>query len=155
MAEQPDFWEVTWKFEDDSFETLRALGKEQTYKARATVFAQDDKADGMYLVLDGFALVIATDPDTGISHTVGIVTQGQSFGELGLLVEQPRLATVAAGTDLRVLKITPKILASLESDSPKTASVLYKTLARTLAEQLISRGNLLGGAEDAQKEGKR
>ena len=149
MEQKPAFWEVTWKFEGESFKTLRSTGKEQTYKARETVFTQGDKADGMYLVLDGFALVIATDPNTGNDRTIGIVEQGQSFGELGLLIEQPRLATVAAGTELRVLKITPAALASLENEASEIASELYKTLARTLAEQLISQGNLLGQAEEA------
>lgn len=144
MAQEPIYWEVTWRFEGESFEILRTIGEEQTYRARTNVFGQGDKADGLYLVLDGFALVIATDPDTGNDRTVGIVEKGQSFGELGLLIDQPRMATVAAGTDLRVLKITPDSLAALEVEAPKVASALYKTLARTLAEQLVNVGNLLG-----------
>lgn len=148
MAQEPIYWEVSWKFEGESFEKLLSIGKELTYEARATVFGQGDSPDGLYLVLDGFALVIATDANTGNQRTVGIVEKGQSFGELGLLVKQPRLATVAAGTELKVLRISPDSLESLESEAPKVAAALYKTLARTLAEQLISEVNLLGEPED-------
>ena len=133
-----DFWEVTWKFEGEEFKILRKMADEQEYAAQQNVFEEGDLPDGMYLVLEGFALVIKADAD-GVERTIGIVSQGQSFGELGLLINQPRLATVAAGTGLTVLKITPEQLVKIEKDVPQIASILYKQLARTLAEQLISR----------------
>lgn len=136
-------WEVSWQFEGEEFEKLRALAEEQQFRARANVFQQGDASDGMYLVLDGYALVITTDEATRTERTVGIITPGQSFGELGLLVQQPRLATVSAGTNLHVLKITPDSLSALEDREPAIASQMYKRLARTLATQLISQGNLL------------
>jgi CRP-like cAMP-binding protein len=144
MSTEPDFWEVTWQFDGQAFEPLRSMGEELTYAAQATVFKQGDGPDGMYLVLSGYALVVTVDKDTGIEHTVGIVAQGQSFGELGLLIEQPRLATVVAGTELRVLKITPEILERIEQNAPQSAVILYKKLARTIAEQLVARGDLVG-----------
>lgn len=152
MAYEPVYWEVTWKFESKSFKTLRSLAEEITYKARQTVFGQGDSPDGLYLVLDGFALVIATDADSGADRTVGIVEKGQSFGELGLLIDQPRMATVAAGTELKVLRITPDALKSLEKEAPDVAVLLYKTLARTLAEQLITMGNLLREPKEVIEE---
>lgn len=141
-------WEVTWAFEGEAFETLRSLAQEKFYKARTNVFEQGDPPDGMYLVLDGFALVIAKDAERNVERTVGIVQAGQSFGELGLLVEQPRMACVSAGTDLRLLHITEETLASLEEQNPHIAAMMYKMLARTLAAQLIERGNLLKALEE-------
>src|ERR1700690_315666 len=98
-------WEVTWKFEDTSFETLKTIAEEHAYPLGATVFRQGDKPDGMYLVLEGSALIVRKDSQ-GQEHTIGIVTQDQSFGEIGLVADRPRAAAVVAGTDLRVLKIT-------------------------------------------------
>src|SRR6185436_14102389 len=121
-----------------------SFAEEKHYRARSNVFKKGEESDGMYLVLNGYALVIAIDDVTGDERTVGITTPGQSFGELGLLIQQPRLATVSAGTDLDVLKITPESLAALEEREPSIASQMYKRLARTLASQLISQGNLLG-----------
>jgi CRP-like cAMP-binding protein len=126
--------------------------EEMAFEAQENIFEQGDQSDGMYLVLDGFALVIVTD-DTGIERTIGIVSQGQSFGELGLLINQPRLATVAAGTSMRTLKITPEQLEKIEREAPEIASILYKKLACTLAEQLVVRGRLLGETQQAGQEG--
>ncbi|HLY26196.1 MAG TPA: cyclic nucleotide-binding domain-containing protein, partial [Aggregatilineales bacterium] len=92
--------------------------------------------DGMYLILEGAALIIRKTA-SGEERTVAIITEGQSFGELGLLVERSRQATAAAGTDLKVLKITPAVLELLHKNAPDMAFMMYRTLARSLAEQLL------------------
>jgi CRP-like cAMP-binding protein len=129
-------WEVTWKFEDDSFETLQTIAEHQNYPAGATIFNEGDPADGMYLILEGSALIIRKTA-TGAERTVAIVTPGQSFGEIGLLIDRPRVATAAAGTDLQVLKITKVALDLLHKNAPDIAYMMYQVLARSLAEQLL------------------
>jgi CRP-like cAMP-binding protein len=136
MKNDQGVWEVTWKFEDESFETLQTIADKQLFKAGTTVFNEGDAADGMYLVLEGAAQVIRKTK-AGETRTVAIVTEGQSFGEIGLLVDQPRRATVAAGTDLRVLKITRYALELLHKSAPDMAFMMYQVLARSLAEQLL------------------
>jgi CRP-like cAMP-binding protein len=138
MASEPDFWEVTWRVEDETFEELKAKSVEQTYKSQEAVFKQGDAADSMYLVVSGYALAITHDPKTGVERSTRIIPPGQSFGELGLLMGQPRSATVVAGTDMQVLKITLKTVKTLEQSDPHTSATLYKRLARTLAEQLVA-----------------
>jgi CRP-like cAMP-binding protein len=136
IENKEDVWEVTWKFADESFETLRTIAEERVYKAGTTIFREGDRADGMYLVLEGAALIIRKT-STGEERTVAIVSEGQSFGELGLLVDRPRQATVAAGTELRVLKITQSVLELLHKSAPDMAFMMYQVLARSLAEQLL------------------
>lgn len=138
MVSEPDFWEVTWRVEDETFDGLQAKSAEQTYKSQEAVFKQGDAADSMYLVVSGYALAITNDPQTGTERSTRIIPPGQSFGELGLLMGQPRTATVVAGTDLQVLKITLETVKTLEQSDPRTAAILYKKLARTLAEQLVA-----------------
>ena len=137
--EQAEHWLVTWGFGGADFEALRAHAEEVYFPARANIFSQGDAADGMYLVMKGMALVFVTDA-AGNEHTVGIVTEGQSFGELGLLIGQPRLATVAAGLDVELLKITPGTLAKLEQEQPELIMQMYKALAQTFAEQWLRVG---------------
>ena len=59
--EQADHWLVTWGFGGEAFETLRAYADEVRFPAGATVFSEGDPSDGMYLVLEGMALVLMTD----------------------------------------------------------------------------------------------
>jgi CRP-like cAMP-binding protein len=118
---------------------LRSLSEEVQFKAEETIFARGDAADCMYLVLDGYALALVVNPNTNEQKSVSIIAEGQSFGELGLLMKQRRTATVTAGTDLKVLKLTLATLKGLEQEQSWTAALIYKKLARTLAEQLVLR----------------
>ncbi len=143
MTIEPKFWEVTWRLEDESFDVLQANGEELDYEARDIIISEGSAAQGMYLVLSGFALVMVRDPQTGSSRTIGIVEQGQSFGELGLLISRPHMATVIAGTELRVLKITPEVLAEIEINAPQVSIALYKKLASTLAERVVKNSEIM------------
>ncbi len=138
-VDQPDHWLVSWRFEGEEFEALKAYAEEVEYPARATIFAEGDESDGMYLVTEGMVLVFRTD-EQGVERTLSIVTEGQSIGELGLLISQKRFATVAAGLDVKLLKITPDMLAKLEEEKPELVMRMYKMLAQTLAEQWMRVG---------------
>jgi len=137
MASEPDFWEVSWRVDGEAFEGLQTKSIEQHYKPQETIFEQGQAADSMYLVVEGYALALPKDPQTGKEQSTSIIPAGQSFGELGLLMGQPRSATVVAGTELKVLKITLETVKSLEESDPQVAATLYKKLACTLAEQLV------------------
>jgi CRP/FNR family transcriptional regulator, cyclic AMP receptor protein len=129
-------WEVTWRFDDTSFHTLSTLAEEKVFPSGHIVFREGDAPDGMYLILDGSAVIVRRT-STGEERAVGIITEGQSFGELGLLSAHPRRATISAGTDLRVLKITATVLDLLHASAPDIAYMMYRALAQTLAEQLL------------------
>ncbi|MBI5961734.1 MAG: cyclic nucleotide-binding domain-containing protein [Chloroflexi bacterium] len=133
-VDEPNHWLVTWAYGGETFEMLRSYAEEVRYPARATIFSEGDPSDAMYLIVEGMALVTHID-ENGEERTLSIVTEGQSFGEVGLLLGQPRHATIAAGLDMRLLKITPAVLQQLEKDKPGLMLTVYKTLAQTLADQ--------------------
>ncbi|NDJ85308.1 MAG: cyclic nucleotide-binding domain-containing protein [Chloroflexi bacterium] len=133
-TENMEPWYVTWDLGAETLDKIRAFAKEIELPAGATVFSAGEPADAMYLVLEGMILVLVKDSN-GKEQTTSIITEGQSFGEVGLLVDQPRLATTAAGLDSRLLKITSATLDQLEQDNPAIALQIYKVLAKTLAEQ--------------------
>lgn len=138
-VDQPNHWLVTWGFGGEAFEALRVYAEEISFPARATIYSESDPSDGMYLVLEGMVLVFRTDED-GNEETLSIVTEGQSFGELGMLIDEPRRTTVAAGLDVRLLKISPDALTRLEAERPDIMMTMYKTLAQTLADQWVRTG---------------
>jgi CRP/FNR family cyclic AMP-dependent transcriptional regulator len=137
--DQPDHWLVSWGFGGEEFEVIKNYADKIEFPARATIFNEGDESDGMYLVMEGMVLVFRTD-EKGVERTLSIVTEGQSFGELGLLIGQKRFATVAAGLDVKLLKITPEMLEKLEAEKPELVMRMYKMLAQTLAEQWMRVG---------------
>lgn len=135
-TEKIDPWLVTWDYGGKSLEVIKEYADIVDFPAGATIFSIGDSSDAMYLVLEGMILVLVRD-DRGKEQTVSIITEGQSFGEIGLLINQPRLATTAAGIDTKLLRITADTLETLENEHPSTIINLYKILAKTLAAQWI------------------
>ena len=69
------------------------------FAARTTLFRQGDPGDTFYVVDEGEAEVV------GDGAIVAMVAGGDFFGEIALLHNVPRTATVRARTDLSVLEI--------------------------------------------------
>ncbi len=135
-TEKIDPWLVTWDYGGASLSIIKDYADIVDYPAGTTIFSVGDDSDAMYLVLEGMILVLVKD-SKGKEQTVSIITEGQSFGEIGLLINQPRLATTAAGIHTKLLRITSGTLETLEKEHPSTIINLYKILAKTLAAQWI------------------
>lgn len=80
-------------------------------EARKFVFEQGDVGGGFYVILEGDAAVVVTNEDTDgnyISYDVAQYNKGDSFGELSLLTNKPRAASIYCNSDchLAVLEKT-------------------------------------------------
>jgi len=85
---------------------LRKLGGAENYRIEtfapgAVVFRQGDPADRLYLVLEGRARVSSHDA-AGVESDLTELLPGQMFGELAILRDQPRTASVRAAGELKV-----------------------------------------------------
>ena len=68
--------------------------------AGKTVFAQNDEGDRFYVIVDGTVEVL------GDGTVVATLDPGEAFGEIALLRQVPRTATVRARTDLQLQSLT-------------------------------------------------
>lgn len=135
--EELDPWLISLNLDEASLAIVKEKAEIIELPARENIFVEgDEDAAAMFLILEGMVLVLKKD-EKGQERTVSIIVEGQSFGEVGLLVDQPRMATVAAGIDTTLLKITPAVLGELEQNHPQVALSIYKGLARSFAYQWI------------------
>lgn len=70
----------------------------------ATIVAQGEAGDALYLIVAGEAEVIASDP-TGAEHSMGVLAEGDFFGEISLLENKPRVASVIALTPMTLMRL--------------------------------------------------
>lgn len=99
---------------------------EKRYEAGEIVFRQGDKADRLYVIGKGEADVVRETP--GAPDVVLVrLGEGQFFGEIGILGETPRTATVRAATDLEVLSIHRSYFTSLYSYLPMLREKVLST----------------------------
>ncbi len=94
------------------------------------LFRRGDTSDAAYVVLDGKAEVFFE----ALSGTVKVTELGPHdlIGEMGVLGEIPRSASVRAVTDLLVLRIDKQVFIELLEQFPRIAIDVMRELAHRL-----------------------
>ena len=75
------------------------------------VFAQGDSGDALYIIIDGKAHILISNGEN--EQKVRECGANESVGEMALLSDQPRSATVVAATDLALLRLKREIFIDL------------------------------------------
>lgn len=110
---------------------LMALASERlTYKPDQRLFLQGDPGDAAYIIIDGLAKVIA-ETDAG---PVQVATLGRNdiIGEIAILCDVPRTATVQADGELVALKVTKDLFFRMVTDFPEMGVEIMRVLAHRL-----------------------
>ncbi len=107
---------------------LRKLGGAESYRVEifapgAVVFRQGDPPDRLYLVLEGRARVSSQDA-AGVETDLTELLPGQMFGELAILRDQPRTASVRASGELKVASLDATWFRGHLADSPQLQSIM-------------------------------
>jgi hypothetical protein len=90
---------------------------EQRFRSGDVVFRQGDAADRLYVIGKGEVDVIRETPGKA-DVVLARLGEGQFFGEVGILSDTPRTATIRAATDVVVLSIHRSYFTSLFSYLP-------------------------------------
>ena len=81
----------------------RVVGR-KSYPRNSTIIAAGDPTDALYIVISGRLKVMMSD-DEGREVILAILGQGEFFGEMGLVDDEPRSATVIAIEPCELLTI--------------------------------------------------
>lgn len=101
-----------------------------TFSAGQPVFEQDAMGDSAYIIMDGEADVIVNTPAG--PTTVATVRKNDFVGEIAILCDVPRTATIRAKTDLTTLKISKDLFFRLITEFPQMAVEIMRVLAQRL-----------------------
>src|SRR3954468_6212989 len=104
-----------------------------TFAPGQVVIREGDKPDTFYVVAKGEAVVLQRD-DMGVERAVNTLKEDQYFGEIGILSNEPRNATVRAKTSLEVIAVSRDSFKMLVQSSDKTADEIARTAQSRLRE---------------------
>ena len=102
------------------------------------MFHQGDAADAAYIILEGKADVVIDTP--GGPLKVADVKRDAFVGDMAILCDVPRTATIVATEDLTALKITKDLFFRMVSDFPTISIEVMRVLAQRLqhANELLA-----------------
>ncbi|MDQ6621894.1 MAG: mechanosensitive ion channel family protein [Verrucomicrobiota bacterium] len=92
------------------------------------VIEEGAEGESMFILLRGTAQVNVAK--NGSLIRVGVLRQGDCFGEMSLLTGEPRMATVRADRDCEVLEIAKPVMAELLRSAPDCLAQLSTLLAQ-------------------------
>ena len=101
----------------------------------AELFRQGDPGDAFYLVVKGRLAVFVASQSDATARRVNSVGPGDAFGEMALLEDHPRTATIRADTDVEVLRLERGRFLALVRDEPSVALAVARSLGRRLRDR--------------------
>jgi len=122
----------------------KILGKleERSFSSGATIFSQGDQGDAFYLIQSG-AVQVVLESAGGRSESIAVLGPQDWFGEMALLSEDPRSATIIAVKDSTVWRLSREDWDELIEKHPKWLLHFCAILSKRLsyAEQQYSKGH--------------
>lgn len=103
---------------------------EESFNAGEVIFYEGDQGESMYLVWSGQVVILRGDPDAPV--VLAFRKPGEIFGEMALLENQPRSATVIALDNTRLLKINRTGFEQLLQESPHISRSIMGILSARL-----------------------
>lgn len=131
-------WRLLAGVSAEDVSRLVAVAQRRTFRRGQVVFHDDDLADALHLVVSGHFAVRVTIP-TGEAVLLAVVGAGDAFGELALVSDRRRGATVQAFTDGQTLALHRDAFEALRRARPQ----VDRSLAVILAERLRRVNDLL------------
>lgn len=113
---------------DAELREIDAVSDPVSVKAGRSLVRQGEVGREFVVIVEGTASVTRDD------ETIATLGPGDHFGELALLVDHPRNATVTALTDLRIEVIDRRGFQSVLEGSPHLTRNLLMSLAKRLSE---------------------
>ena len=112
---------------------LMAFASERmTYKPGQVLFRQGERGDAAFIVLKGTADVLINAPDGPLR--VASLSENEIIGEIAILCDIPRTATVQAETELITLRITADLFLRMLMDFPEMGVEVMRVLAHRLEQ---------------------
>ncbi|WP_416900107.1 MAG: cyclic nucleotide-binding domain-containing protein [Minwuia sp.] len=118
------------KVEQSKLKLLAFTSERLVFQPDQTVCEQGEPGDSMYVIVDGAADVIVNLPNGPL--TVATLKKNSFFGEIAILCDVPRTATVKATSKLTTLRITKDLFYRLVSEFPQMTIEIMREIAARL-----------------------
>ena len=117
----------------EDLQRIAATAVERTYAPDEALMTEGDLHDELVVLLDGTVRVERAEPD-GSARFIKTYGPGEHIGELAVLRERPRVATVTAQAEgARGLVVSGEGLKAILRERPDAAMAMLATLAERIS----------------------
>ena len=109
--------------------TIGKGGEMVSFGKKSTIFAQGDATDGLFFIQEG-KVQLSVVSKAGKEATLGILSEGDFFGEGGLAGQLTRMSCAIALTECVLLHVERKAMMHAMNLQPKLSAVFMKCLLK-------------------------
>lgn len=99
------------------------------------IVKQGDKGTSLFAIIDGQALVYL---EGNRNHPLATLKAGNVFGEMSLVLDQDRAATVEAITEIQLFEMDRELFREVLGEHPQLGDVVSRMIKRRLVENVMS-----------------
>jgi CRP/FNR family cyclic AMP-dependent transcriptional regulator len=120
-------------FQDEQLRTLVGVVTRRSAPRGTVVMAAGDPIDSLYIVISGRLKVMMSDAE-GKEVILSLIGPGEYFGEMGLIDDSPRSASVVAIEACELLAVSKRDFKKCLGESAEMAAAVMRGLVRRLRE---------------------
>ena len=120
-------------FPDEQLRTLVSVVTRRSAPRSSVIMAAGDPIDSLYIVISGRLKVMMGDSD-GKEVILSLLGPGEFFGEMGLIDDSPRSATVVATEPCELISITKRDFRRCLAENFEMTNAVMRALVRRLRE---------------------
>ena len=121
-------------------EAVAKVTRAVVFETDTVIVRQGDTGSELYIIAEGSVVVVREEPNLGVEQVLSERRSPESFGEMSLLTEAPRAATVRALEPTTCLVLAKASFDSVLEKLPQVAVEISRYLAMRLAQQLGGMG---------------
>ncbi len=103
----------------------------RTYAAKQIIIREGEMAKEVFLIISG-KVVVTERVERGSYRVLNSLGPGEIFGEMAMLENAPRSATLIAATPCKLLALTPKNFERIFTSHPRWAFKILTALGRRI-----------------------
>ena len=110
-----------------------SIAQERLFSDGETICRQGEAGEEMYIVISGEARVVL-DAEGGQSRDLARRRAGEVVGEMAIISQEPRMASVMAAGQVRLLSIDRRSFEGILRERPETGLAVMRVLSQRLRE---------------------
>lgn len=127
---------------------LRRRAERRTWRTGEIIFAEGGEGDAIYLLTCGRADVLIRVQGWEWVKRVDTLTPGSVFGEMAVLDEKPRAASIVVATNAAGYRLTAEAFRTMKRDNPQLALKLLSNLCLIMSARVRAANRMITELED-------
>ncbi len=120
--------------DETELDSLAKAMEEVRFSKNETLVKSGDIGDSLYIIIEGSADIIITSKD-GSDERISTVKEGDVIGEISVVCDIPRTASVVAGANLLTIKLSGNSFKNILYTNPELSLLVMQGITKRLLER--------------------